>query len=84
MNKYEKFHKKVLDNINSGKRVSPLKAIRAHCLECLGFDASGVKDCRGEKCLFYKFRLGKNETGKKNPSQDTDDSPSEGKIERKT
>ena len=65
MNAIEKFHKKVVEDSFSGKRVSPLKAIRAFCLECVGFQKAEVKDCMGMDCPLYKFRYGRNMTGRK-------------------
>lgn len=32
-------------------------AIRAFCLECVGWNASGVRKCTGTKCPLYKFRI---------------------------
>ena len=38
----------------------PLKAIRAHCIQCVGTYAE-IKECGGEKsCPLYAFRFGKN------------------------
>jgi len=45
-------------------KLTPLKAIRIHCKECVGTSAE-VKICGGDKlqdgtaCVFYKYRLGK-------------------------
>jgi hypothetical protein len=39
---------------------APLKAIRAHCLECVCGSAPEVKLCTDENCWLYPFRLGKN------------------------
>lgn len=38
---------------------SPLKAIRAHCLECAG-TTNEVSLCPIEGCPLYPFRFGKN------------------------
>lgn len=38
---------------------SPLKAIRANCLDCVG-TAHEVKHCVCIKCPLYPFRFGKN------------------------
>lgn len=74
MNKYEQFHKKILDDIDSGKRTSPLKAVRAFCLECVGYKANEVVLCtannwKDTRCPLYGFRFGKNETGEKSVLQ---------------
>lgn len=42
------------------KNKSPLKAIRAHCLECVGGSYREVKLCPCTKCELYPFRFGKN------------------------
>lgn len=38
---------------------SPLKAIRAHCLNCSG-SSNEVKLCPVERCELYPFRSGRN------------------------
>ena len=39
---------------------SPLKAIRAKCLECSGGSSNEVKNCSVSLCELYSFRFGKN------------------------
>ncbi len=39
---------------------SPIKAIRAKCLDCCCEDRNEVKFCTAEKCPLYSFRFGKN------------------------
>lgn len=39
---------------------SPIKAIRAKCLDCSGDSAKEVKLCTVENCPLYPFRFGKN------------------------
>lgn len=39
---------------------SPIKAIRAKCLECSNDSANEVKLCPVEQCALYPFRFGKN------------------------
>lgn len=41
-------------------RLTPIKAIRAWCLECVCGVASEVKLCPSEDCPLYPYRLGKN------------------------
>lgn len=38
---------------------SPLKAIRAMCLECVGYVPQEVVACTGFDCSLYPFRLGR-------------------------
>ena len=39
---------------------TPMKAIRAKCLDCCNGSAHEVKMCTVSKCPLYDFRLGKN------------------------
>ena len=39
---------------------SPLKAIRAKCLDCSCDSLTEVRNCPVEKCQIYPFRFGKN------------------------
>ena len=38
---------------------SPLKAIRAKCLDCTCGQASEVKNCQIKKCPIWEYRMGK-------------------------
>jgi hypothetical protein len=42
------------------KNLSPIKAIRKHCLECSSGSKGEVKNCIITDCPLYPFRLGKN------------------------
>ena len=64
MNSYEKFHNKILDDVDAGRKVSPVKAIRAFCLECVGYNSEEVKECtannqKNTRCPLFRFRFGK-------------------------
>jgi len=37
----------------------PLKAIRWHCLECVGFSVLAVEECTSPQCTLYPYRFGK-------------------------
>lgn len=39
---------------------TPLKAIRAHCIDCCAGSANEVKWCVIQDCELYPFRFGKN------------------------
>jgi len=39
---------------------SPMKAIRAFCVECCGGSAHEVSLCPAKECQLYEFRFGKN------------------------
>lgn len=44
-----------------GKEItSPLKAIRAFCIDCMGGSVREIKLCTAPKCPLYAFRMGKN------------------------
>lgn len=43
-----------------GKTPSPLKAIRAKCLDCCCMQPSEVKECSVKTCPLYPFRMGHN------------------------
>lgn len=45
--------------------VTPMKAIRAKCLDCCCGSAHEVKLCTGKNCSLYPFRFGKNPYRKK-------------------
>lgn len=42
-----------------GELVTPRTAIRNHCLECVGYDASEVRRCTAPECWLWPFRLGR-------------------------
>lgn len=37
-------------------KCSPRRAIKAQCLECLGFDRQAITDCTGWACSLWAFR----------------------------
>lgn len=65
MNKYEKFCQKLIKDINNNKRVSPLKAIRCKCLDCVCYQPAEVKKCPIKACALYKYRFGKNQSARR-------------------
>lgn len=40
--------------------ITPLKAIKKHCLECSGFEKKQVRECVIRDCDLYVYRQGKN------------------------
>lgn len=46
--------------MNENEITSPLKAIRAFCLDCVGGSAQDVKECSSKICVLKPFRFGKN------------------------
>ena len=46
--------------MNEEKRVTPIKAIRAKCLDCCCGSTDEVKLCPCDDCPLHPFRFGKN------------------------
>lgn len=46
------------------KLLTPIKAIRAKCLDCSGFKPSEVRNCNIPECSLFSFRMGKNPSRK--------------------
>lgn len=42
------------------KTSTPVKAIRAKCLDCSGFQPSEVRNCEITECQLFPYRMGKN------------------------
>ena len=42
------------------RKLTPLKAIRAKCLDCSGRQPSEVRRCPIEDCPLFPYRLGRN------------------------
>lgn len=40
------------------KILTPVKAIRAHCLHCCGYSTKEVKLCTVTSCSLYPYRMG--------------------------
>jgi len=39
--------------------LTPLRAIRLHCIECMGFQKSLVNECSSTLCPLHPYRMGK-------------------------
>jgi hypothetical protein len=64
--------------------LSPVKAIKKHCLDCSGNSKKEVRECIIQDCPLYPFRLGKNPNRKlKGKSVSTIVKKQTGKIEHK-
>lgn len=59
---------------------SPLKAIKAKCLDCCCGDRTEVKDCPAKDCPLWMFRLGKNPNRKKTKRFLTDEQKEAAKV----
>jgi hypothetical protein len=42
-----------------GKTFTPLKAIRAKCIDCSGFELKEVRNCQSEDCPLFSLRMGR-------------------------
>lgn len=42
------------------KKLTPLRAIRAKCLDCMAGSAKEVRLCPSEDCPLYLYRFGRN------------------------
>lgn len=40
------------------ERKSPIKSMRANCLECMGNSSQAVKECASSNCHLWPYRLG--------------------------
>lgn len=40
-------------------QLTPLKAIKLQCVECMGYQPSLVANCDDTLCVLYPFRLGR-------------------------
>jgi hypothetical protein len=47
--------------------LTPLKAIRQHCLECVGNCREDVRTCTGTDCPLWPYRFGANPYRKDKP-----------------
>ena len=43
--------------------LTPIKAIRYHCLECVGFKYTEVDGCTSPNCALFPYRFGKRPLG---------------------
>src|SRR5215831_147637 len=51
------------DEATDSKYVSPLQAVRRHCLWCCDGSANEVRLCAATGCPMYPFRFGRRPTG---------------------
>lgn len=42
-----------------GKKLTRARAIRLHCLACVGNQPSEVRRCQIKDCFLYEFRMGR-------------------------
>lgn len=52
--------------------LTPIKAIRAKCLDCSGGQYTEVRLCPVERCPLYPYRMGKRPPKDGNSLQETD------------
>lgn len=44
------------------KRLTPIKAIRGKCLDCMGNHYKEIRECSSIRCELHPFRMGKRPT----------------------
>jgi hypothetical protein len=49
-----------MDEKKSIEATTPIKAIKAKCLDCCCGDRAEVKECQARNCPLWQYRLGKN------------------------
>jgi hypothetical protein len=49
--------------------LTPIKAIRWQCLECMGFQSAEIPKCTALLCPLFPFRMGNAHSGKKGVSK---------------
>jgi hypothetical protein len=47
------------------KRLTPVQAIRAKCIDCSNSQLKEIRTCQIVDCAFYPFRMGKNPNRKR-------------------
>ena len=66
-------------------KLTPLKAIKKHCLECSGYEKKQVRECVIKDCVLFPYRLGSNPnrrgcTIKKNTASATSSEKADGYV----
>ena len=51
---------KIIIKEENKMNVTPLKAIKKHCLECSGFEKKQVRECIIQNCVLYIYWQGTN------------------------
>ena len=51
---------KIIKKEENKMNVTPLKAIKKHCLECSGFEKKQVRECVIKDCVLFMYRQGTN------------------------
>jgi len=46
--------------MNNNEKITPLRAIKKHCLECSGYEKKQVRECMIKDCVLFPFRQGSN------------------------
>ena len=59
ISKLSEFIKNDLDNKRDNNKLTPMKAIRAKCLECSCYSRNEVDRCIIKDCYLWAFRYGK-------------------------
>ncbi len=46
--------------MNNGTELTPLRAVKAWCRDCSGFQPKEVRLCPSSDCPLYQYRMGRN------------------------
>ena len=64
--------------------MTPLRAIRAKCLECIGGGSREVRHCSAEDCPLFPFREGKNPNVKRKATPAQLEALKKGRLSKKS
>lgn len=55
-------------DMKMNERMTPIKAIRAKCLDCCSGQVKAVRECNISRCSLYLYRMGKRPSSRDNSS----------------
>ena len=61
-------------------RLTPIRAIRAKCLDCCGGQPKEVRLCSIEKCPLFPYRLGHRPKAEETPTEETNGEKTRGYV----
>ena len=61
-------------------KLTPIKAIRAKCLDCCGGQTKEVRLCSIEKCPLYQYRMGHRPKAEETPTEETNGEKTRGYV----
>jgi len=61
-------------------KLTPLRAIKKHCLECSGYEKKQVRECVIKDCVLFQYRQGNNPSRRRIGQSAVSDQQSEKEI----